>query len=193
MPDLDDELEDDFDEIRRLIAESLLPPSRQSMTSSVIPNVGPPVGSQTIPFGTLHGRNAYGFRLDDENQFDGDEEGNLSDEEYERAARRIAALPSSWPRQSMAGVLDYVSANPGKTAADIANALGLKMASVSSHLYKLFQQTQVIRLPNKGKRGGFGYYTMTPELRKAIESGVKDEPVAPTEPPRTAWEHLLDD
>jgi AraC-like DNA-binding protein len=76
-----------------------------------------------------------------------------------------------------AAVLDYVRENPGKTATEIARALGFKSASVSAFLRRACEKPiQVRRKNGVGPRGGFGYFALLPPRERA-----------------TAWERLGSD
>lgn len=58
----------------------------------------------------------------------------------------------------MKGLVEYVTENPGKSATEIAHALGRKAASVSSLLRKLVREGVLLRSPGEGPRGGWGYH-----------------------------------
>lgn len=64
----------------------------------------------------------------------------------------------------------YVRQFPGMSATEIANALGLSTASVSSYLTKQVRLGALFRRGGTGPRGGFTYY--------------------PPIPPKTLWERL---
>ena len=61
-----------------------------------------------------------------------------------------APRPSGSPRGDIRGrVVDYVTANPGSTASDVAKALGLNRDSVATRLTQLSKQGDLV----KARRG----------------------------------------
>lgn len=55
-------------------------------------------------------------------------------------------------------LLQYVESNPGRSATQIANALGLKASGVSSILNQCVKTEALRRLPGGGPRGGYVYF-----------------------------------
>jgi hypothetical protein len=78
----------------------------------------------------------------------------------------------------MVSVLQYIQKNPGRTATQIASAMGLKTGSVSSFLLKAVANGSLVRQPKKGPRGGYVYYPL----------GIMFDP----EQRPTIWERLAD-
>lgn len=57
-------------------------------------------------------------------------------------------------------VLQYVESQPGLSATQIANALGLKANGVSALLNQCVKTAVLRRLPDRGPRGGYVYFMM---------------------------------
>lgn len=70
-------------------------------------------------------------------------------------------------------ILDYLRAYPGRTATQVAGALGLKPSTVSSLMHKMWEAEILRGVAGEGPRGGRTYY-------------VKQQ----NPPPPTFWERL---
>lgn len=54
-------------------------------------------------------------------------------------------------------IREFLVENPGSTATQVANGIGLKSASVSSKLTAQVNEGKLVRVAGEGVRGGYGY------------------------------------
>ncbi len=86
-------------------------------------------------------------------------------------------------------ILLFVYETPGKSATQIAKALGLKRDSVSSVLTKASKDDGFIeRVADTGPRGGWTYHPKHAVTSEAFQKYLSSQarPLPPT-----AWEHIL--
>lgn len=100
-------------------------------------------------------------------------DGQLQDElVHHRQGPRLKEAPKFKGTQA-AQVQELLAALPWLSATSIANILGHRPSSISSLLYRLVQQNVLVRQPDKGPSGGWGYALRVTPIPKSLWTDTK--------------------
>ncbi len=91
---------------------------------------------------------------------------------HHRQGQRLKEAPKFKGTQAVQ-VQELLAALPWLSATSIANILGQRPSSISSLLYRLVQQNVLVRQPNKGPSGGWGYALRVTPIPKSLWTDTK--------------------